>query len=78
MITMVCIILVIIVILLLLISTNYDNSEHYCSAIFILIVIYTILICILSYKQGQIDALSGNVKYKLIENSDETREWLPK
>lgn len=28
------------------------------------------------YKQGQIDALSGNIKYKLVEQPDGTKEWV--
>ena len=28
------------------------------------------------YKQGQIDALTGKVKYVLIENPDKTKEWV--
>lgn len=27
------------------------------------------------YKEGQIDALTGVVKYELVENPDQTREW---
>ena len=27
------------------------------------------------YKHGQIDALTGNIKYELIENSDSTKTW---
>lgn len=27
------------------------------------------------YKQGQIDALSGHIKYELITNSDSTKTW---
>ena len=27
------------------------------------------------YKQGQVDALTGNAKYELIEHEDNTRTW---
>ena len=27
------------------------------------------------YKQGQVDALSGNVKFHLVESSDGSRKW---
>ena len=27
------------------------------------------------YKQGQIDALTGKIKYTLVTNPDSTREW---
>ena len=27
------------------------------------------------YEQGQIDALSGNIKYELITNPDSSRTW---
>lgn len=27
------------------------------------------------YKQGQVDALTGKVKYQLVENEDKTKEW---
>ena len=29
----------------------------------------------LDYRQGQIDALSGNIKYELITNPDSSRTW---
>lgn len=28
-----------------------------------------------AYQRGQIDALTGVVKYELVENPDQTREW---
>lgn len=28
-----------------------------------------------TYKRGQIDALTGNVKYELVTNSDKTSSW---
>ena len=29
-----------------------------------------------SYKQGQIDALSGKIRYKLVEQSDKSTQWV--
>ena len=28
-----------------------------------------------SYKEGQVDALTGNIKYKLVVNKDRTSTW---
>lgn len=28
-----------------------------------------------NYKQGQIDALTGNIKYELVINDDSTKTW---
>ena len=28
-----------------------------------------------AYKQGQIDAINGIIKYELVENKDHTTEW---
>lgn len=29
----------------------------------------------IEYKNGQVDCLTGDVKYKLVENKDGTRSW---
>ena len=38
-------------------------------------ILITILFFANDYKNGQIDALNGNVKYELITNQDSTRIW---
>lgn len=30
----------------------------------------------ITYKEGQIDALTGDVKYELVEKEDMTKEWV--
>lgn len=42
------------------------------------VVFSWMLFSISEYKQGQIDALTGNVKYELKTESDSTRIWIEK
>ena len=74
MITITCIIFIVILILLGIVN-NKDKEDYYCTIILLLIILFAVLISVIFYKQGQIDALSGNIKYELIENADKTREW---
>ncbi len=43
--------------------------------IILMLVISVIFIEPTVYKEGQIDALTGNVKYHLVVNPDSTRTW---
>ena len=44
----------------------------------IVFVLGLLLIVMMSeeiYKEGQVDALTGKIKYELIENTDKTKKW---
>ena len=62
----------------------YKNEETIGFIVIAVAIILLITIEILDdleehdYKQGQIDALSGEVKYKLVTNPDSTRTWIEK
>jgi len=60
---------------------NNKLDSVYGTAALIIILIFGILGGIIAtkniyYKKGQVDALTGNIKYELIENPDQTREWV--
>ena len=65
----------------LIMVTIEDDDVQKASSIFgviLLFIVFSVCIYLYAEKKGQIDALSGKVKYKLVENPDKTREWLPK
>lgn len=40
-----------------------------------IIIVFAVLLSTESYKQGQIDAMTGLVKYKLTTQPDSTKTW---
>lgn len=59
---------------------TYKENEKTPSGIIVLIIIGGMLFGAgwavdINYRQGQIDALTGLIKYKLVENPDKTKTW---
>jgi len=52
------------------------KDDCFTIVIIVLLSLVTILTYFIGYKHGQVDALTGEIHYKLIENSDKTKEWV--
>lgn len=67
------------VFLLIAAITHNDKDEIHILCVVIFFLLLAIAVEILKvdgrYRQGQIDALTGNVKYELVTQPDSTRVW---
>lgn len=77
--------LIFVSILIVLMVTNMltpDSNLIWCVLSYVAILLFIIMMMVilndLSYKKGQIDALSGKAKYELKTQSDSTRVWVKK
>ena len=74
-----------VVVLIFVITLVMKNNKELYQLVFLLIISILVSIgyCVLdineySYKQGQIDAINGKIKYELVKQPDGTTEWKEK
>jgi len=61
-------------------SSSGDKDDMFCAWILMIFILASLSISInqakYNYREGQIDALTGNIKYELIIQPDSTRVWV--
>ena len=69
----------ILIIILGKIAYSSNNRDHRIGLLSTLTVVLFVannfVIMIYNYERGQIDALTGNIKYEIVTHSDSTRTW---
>ena len=79
---LIVLVVMIVIVMISLVLSNVEGMEEKSIKIVIMIVCLVCLaVCIgaiskdIGYKQGQIDALTNNVQYKLVTMPDSTKVW---